>query len=536
MAEPIFAELDTLFPLYLVLNDQDEVSYLSQALAAEIGDDAIGKHFQLAFSVTRPLLRAPLTALKNFSNQLFLFNIPGKTFAMRGALVDSLRRNQRQVMVVTPWLTWMQEHQAQRAVSANSFPILDAQMELQLYLSSQQLMMSDLHSLLAQLKIASSDALAASAAKSEFMNHVSHELRTPLNGIVGATELLSQHSLDEASAQLVSVIRQSSAGLLTVINQVLDYSRLAAKDEPLQISTFEPVRLCQDVIDVLTIEAFRQQTRLLLKCSSEQAPAVSGDTMKIRNVLLRLTSNAIKHGGSGDVMITHQVSPPDHNGRAWLRIEVEDQGPGIPALHRARIFEPFQTLSSDNPESGPSPGLGLAMARTEVRLMGGEIGLEPAPSGQGCLFWFQVPVTAELAFNLAEPAGQSVAGDVICRQSRILLVDDNIINLQLAKIQLERLGVSVDTATSGKDALEKASQQQYTMILMDIQMPGMSGTDTSILLRKLPSYINVPIIAWTANSSTTELSRYQLAGINDTLAKPASMVMLKKLLDKWTIV
>lgn len=525
MTESASVCLDPVFPLYLRINDQGVICGVSERLAEHIGVEAVGRHFAVAFNIVRPLLNNTEQPLSGFQNQLFLFRTPNDTFAMRGELKKLPELNGDMLMLVTPWLTWMLEHQPAVLLPANCFPAADAQIDLQIYLGSQTMVMDDLHKILSQLKRAKTRATLASDAKSRFINHVSHELRTPLNGITGAVELLGQNEVSQESLSLIEVMKKSSAALLTVINQILDYSNSVSGSGEVQLSIFNPADICQDVMDIVTVEAFRNNAQMILRPATRSNMSLSGDAVKIKNILLSLVANAIKHGSPGEVVIEYRVNAQADGDQTELTIEVRDSGPGLEAELREKFFE---EPAAD--QAGlPGDGLGLWVAQTGIRLMGGELGVKDNDSGAGCCFWFTVPVK-RLTDTQTSRLQQEAAA--LPQTRSILLVDDNPVNLKLAKLQLQRLGMSVDTAGSGEEALTKCRVEVFSLVLMDIQMPRLSGIDTARLLQEQSSYRDIPIVAWTANASESERSQFKAAGMTDILPKPTSKEMFSALLRK----
>lgn len=525
MISPVSVRLDPVYPLYLRINSQGDICELSDKLAQQIGMESVGKKFLAAFNVVRPLLKGASQPLTHFENQLFLFRTPTDSFAMRGELRMLSEFNGDMLMLVTPWLAWMLEHKPERLLPADCFPAADAQLDLQIYLGSQQMIMDDLQKLLTQLKQANAQATLASDAKTQFINHVSHELRTPLNGIASAVELLGQNELNQESRVLVDVMQKSSSALLTIVNEILDYSNSVSSSGAVRPSEFDPGSLCQGVIDILTVEVFRRNATLELQPATEST-LLLGDAVKLKNILLSLVTNAIKHAGSGKISIAYRVSEQGESTQTELYIEVRDSGPGLNAELREKFFDQPSPALSDPPKQG----LGLWVAQTGVRLLGGEFGLEDNENEPGSCFWFKVPVTRVTA---AKTASRAAINPNLPPPASILLVDDNAVNLKLARLQLERLGMIIDTASSGEDALKMCQEKEFSLILMDIQMPGLTGVETTSLLRTQASYSDTPIIAWTANASNSEQLLYRKAGISDILPKPASKELFSSLLKKW---
>ncbi|MDO8907895.1 MAG: ATP-binding protein [Pseudohongiella sp.] len=521
--------LDSVFPLYLVMDQDGTVRFISDQLAEEIGNACLGQKFAEWFIVKRPILAAHVPEFNLLQRQMFLFITKDGTFAMRGQLLVPAPDDSNITMVITPWLTWMQENRPDRLVSPKSYPVADAQLELQLYLSTQQMMMDDMNGLLLDLQKATNQAIAASSVKSQFVNHISHELRTPLNGILSAAELLKYESASPHARQLIDVIRKSSDALLGIINQILYYSQISSGNLTLAIKQFDPAQLCRDVLQIMSVLARQNNITIEVKIHRLLPASVSADAQRIHNVLLNLVGNAIKHCEGADVVVSVSIRPESLPASPRLLFEVQDSGPGVPPADRDRIFEPFATIAGRKLHGESASGLGLAIVKSEVTVLGGDIGIGDTPSGKGSLFWFDVPVELIHQAQVTIPPEDSA----VKLSGRVLVVDDNNINLKLCKLQIERFGLHVDAADSAADAIALATGNQYQLILMDIQMPGMDGKEAAAVVRQLPQYTQTPIIAWTANACEIEAKSYQSSGFNDTLVKPVTTESLRSMLVKW---
>jgi signal transduction histidine kinase/CheY-like chemotaxis protein len=521
--------LDSVFPLYLVLDKHNRVKFVSDQLQREIGNDCQGEHFVSGFIVKRPVLAEHVPDIRLLGRQLFLFMTQDGTFAMRGQLLPPSTGDDDVTMVIAPWLTWMQENQPSRRVSPKSFPVADAQLELQLYLNTQQMMIDDMNNLLVNLQIATDQAVAANKVKSQFVNHISHELRTPLNGIVSAAELLKTETVSPHVEQLISVIGKSSVALLGIINQILHFSQISSGHATLTLEGFDPAKLCKDVLDITGLLAQQNNIKIELQIVQPLPESVSADALRIHNVLLNLVGNAIKHCKGADVLIKVSMKAAQASARPTLMFEVQDNGPGVPIADRLRIFEPFATIDKPKKSNESTSGLGLAIVKSEVELMSGRIGVTDTPSGKGSSFWFDIPVT--ISSNTSSQ--MSVDSSHLLLSGTVLIVDDNEINLRLCKIQLQKLGLHVDAAGSAAQAIELATQNQYQLILMDVQMPEMNGPQATRLIRQLSQYKDVAIIAWTANACEIEKNSYATTGFNDTLVKPVNNQSFRNMLVKW---
>lgn len=521
--------LDSVFPLYLVLDKHNSVKFVSDQLRLEIGADCLGELFVNAFIVKRPVLAAHVPDLRLLGRQLFLLITHNGDFAMRGQLLPTSPSDEDVIMVITPWLTWMQENRPSRLVSPKSFPIADAQLELQLYLNTQQMMIDDMNNLLVNLQKATDEAMAASQVKSQFVNHISHELRTPLNGIVSAAELLKNETVNPHVEQLIAVIGKSSEALLGIINQILYYSQMSSGNSALNIKEFDPAQSGRDILQITSLLAKQHNIKIQLDIRNPLPESVSADALRIHNVLLNLVGNAIKHCNGADVLIRVSLRAQKNPKRPLLLFEVQDSGPGIPIADRQRIFEPFATAGKLNTSKDSTSGLGLAIVKSDVELMGGSIGVTDTNTGKGSLFWFEIPVT----MNPESAVAATLSNKPVTLTGTVLLVDDNQINRQLCKLQIQKFGLQADTAESGAHAIELAALKPYQLILMDIQMPEMSGQQATRLIRQLPFHSTTPIIAWTANACETEAKTYVLSGFNDTLIKPVNHQSLSNMLTKW---
>ena len=521
--------LGSVYPLYLVLDKQNRVKFVSDQLQREIGNKCQGEHFVSGFTVKRPALAKHVPDISLLGRQLFLFITLDGEFAMRGQLLPPSPGDDDVTMVITPWLTWMQENRPSRLLSPNSFPIADAQLELQLNLNTQQMMIDDMNNLLLNLQIANEKAIAASKVKSQFVNHISHELRTPLNGIVSAAELLKAETVNPHAAQLISVIGKSSEALLGIINQILHFSQLSSGNATLVIKEFDPAQLCKDVLDITSLLAQQNNVQIKLQLEQRLPESVSADALKIHNVLLNLVGNAIKHCEGADVLVKVSLKAAQASARTSVMFEVQDSGPGVPIADRQRIFEPFATIDRPKKSKDSTSGLGLAIVKSEVELMRGRIGVSDTPSGKGSSFWFDVPVT----ITSSTSSLKSLDSNQILLSGNVLIVDDNEINLRLCMLQLQKWGLHVDAAESAAQAIELARHNQYQLILMDIQMPEMDGQQATRLIRQFPHYRDAPVIAWTANACEVEAKSFVISGFSDTLVKPANNQSFRNMLMKW---
>ncbi len=384
----------------------------------------------------------------------------------------------------------------------------------------------------AQLKEAKEAAEAATRAKSDFLANMSHEIRTPMNVILGFLELvLEDAALPQRWRRHLAKAQISASALLGLINDILDVSKLESGKFSIEARPFHLRRLMAEVHETLAVKAREKGLDLLLEMDPSIGEALVGDPLRIRQILFNLIENAVKFTERGRVALS--VTPGDRPGR--YHFAVEDTGIGIPASRLGQIFEPFTQADASMTRRFGGTGLGTTISRELVELMGGAIWVE-SEEGRGSTFHF----TLELASTDQAPEhtdvfvvpGKPVA-PIKRHGFRILVVEDMEANVELAKIRLERQGHTVSVACDGREAVSRFQQHPYDVILMDIQMPRMSGTEATARIRALEAGTgrHVPIIAMTAGVSKDEMKRDYEAGVDAIVAKPIDFGKLFRMID-----
>ncbi len=379
-----------------------------------------------------------------------------------------------------------------------------------------------------QLIQAKDRAEAASRSKTEFLATVSHELRTPMNGVLGNLTLLGDSNLGPDDKRLADVARRSAESLLRLLDDILDLSKLEARRIELEEADCAPAQLVESVLDVLRPRANEKGVTLNARMMPSVPDVIVTDPARLRQILFNLVGNAVKFTEEGSVSVRARRGEDRDNGRFLLEFEVEDSGIGIAPEAVPSLFDRFTQADSSITRRYGGTGLGLAICRDLCIMMGGAIGVETAP-GRGSVFRFSIVtrIGDPSALRLVEPSVTEAARNAALPSLRVLAVDDIDVNRDIVRGILERSGHKVALAANGSDAVRMAREQDFDMILMDIQMPGMDGLTATRRIRDLPDTRGVvPIIALTAHASGSSRPECLSAGMNGFVTKPLRPVAL----------
>ena len=377
-------------------------------------------------------------------------------------------------------------------------------------------------------------AETANIAKSAFLANMSHEIRTPLNAITGMAHLLRRSGLTVEQTDKLNKLENAGNHLLKIINDVLDLSKIEAGKFTLEDAPVHIEALIGNITSMLGQRAHDKGLRLQIETVS-LPHNLHGDPTRLQQALLNYAANALKFTEHGHITL-RVTQDAETDNTATLRFEVEDTGIGISHEAQSRLFTAFEQADNSTTRQYGGTGLGLAITRKIAEVMGGSAGVISTP-GQGSTFWFTVVLRkSQGKIATAADAKMETAEQIILHEhtgKRILLAEDEPINREIAQIMLEDVGLHVDLAKDGKEALEKARSGGYALILMDMQMPVLNGLDATRQIRLLSGHRATPILAMTANAFAENKDQCFEAGMDDFISKPVTPEVLYATLLKW---
>ncbi len=378
--------------------------------------------------------------------------------------------------------------------------------------------------------------------KSEFLARMSHEIRTPMNGIIGYSRLLQETQLGSEQAEMLDTVVRSGESLLTILNDILDLSKVEAGRMEVEQIPCSPAAVLQEVARLFGQQASAKRIELRTELHPGLPSVVTGDPVRLRQVLANLVANAVKFTDRGAVTLRAAPLASESPHQLRVQFEVEDTGIGIPASAMPDLFSPFHQADGSTTRRYGGTGLGLAISKAIVELMGGRIAVH-SQEGRGSRFWFSVtfgvaadapapvqtvPVTAPPDPRESPSPGRASA--------RVLIVEDNPVNQTLTERILTRIGCAVEVAENGRIALDRVTgaAQPFDLILMDCQMPEMDGYEATRAIRQMPGpAARTPIVAMTANAMAGDREKCLRAGMDDFLAKPFQLAELRAKVAQW---
>ena len=377
---------------------------------------------------------------------------------------------------------------------------------------------------------AKEQALQLSDAKEMFLSVMSHEIRTPLNAVIGMTHLLLENEPKPSQVEDLNILKFSGENLLNIINDILDFTKIETGNLQLESLPFSIQTLAADIINSLQVNAIKKSNNMILDMDDSIPGEVLGDKTRLYQILMNLLGNAIKFTDYGKIRLVAKLIEETDND-VMVGFEIRDTGIGIPEDKQSYIFESFTQAKPDISRKYGGTGLGLAITKKLLHLYDSEIQVK-SKEGKGTVFSFSIrfkKVSGDINANKIPDKLPAFVG------KKLLVVDDNDINILIAKRILSKWGFELDFASDGRKAIEKVMQNAYDLILMDIRMPGIDGFETAAIIRDLPEerFKTVPIIALTASALHDEMEKFEASGMNGHILKPFQSEDIKKLLSDY---
>ena len=381
---------------------------------------------------------------------------------------------------------------------------------------------------------------AASQAKSDFLSRMSHEIRTPMNSVLGMAHLALRTRLTPKQRDYVEKIHGSGQHLLGLIDSILDLSKIEAGKFELDAVDFTFAKMMEDLRHLCAPQATAKGLRLAFDFGPDIPARMHGDPLRLSQVLINFTTNAIKFTERGEIRVSARILEPRPDACCLLRFEIEDSGVGISKADQDRLFQVFQQGASGGKRRQRGSGLGLAISKQLVNMMGGEVGMVSAP-GQGSTFWFTVKLSKASAAVHSSSCDSPCCGSLpsgsqalnMIKGARLLVADDHPLNQQVARELLEAAGATVCVANDGREAVALLRQQSFDCLLLDVHMPELDGYATTRCIRADPALADLPVIALTASAWNQDRDGCLAAGMNDFVSKPIRPERLYACVAKW---
>ena len=382
-----------------------------------------------------------------------------------------------------------------------------------------------------KLRDAHTKALQASASKSLFLANMSHEIRTPMNGVLGNAGLLLEDNLTSSQKKIAANIVKSGESMMQILNDILDFSKIDAGQVSLYPHTFNLREQFSSIHQLFEMQAAEKGIDFRLELDKKIPENVYADSTRLRQIVSNLVSNAIKFTKKGWVALRIKLVGSNEK-EATIRIEVEDTGIGISENNQKNLFIEFSQADQSTTKEFGGTGLGLSISQRLAKMLDGTIEVVSEPE-KGSLFWLEFKLQIATITQMQTKDDKAADEKENLGKLKVLLVEDNAINLELASNYLSRFGIEYEAAINGKEAVEKLKNQTYDIVLMDCQMPIMDGYEATRTIRNFKLSTQPIIIAMTANAMSGDEEKCRAAGMDDYLSKPISRSKLKTILTKW---
>ena len=531
-SDQFWDELQNLFTLVGQIDDDGHLVRASPLLAEKCRIDLSQhiKFFEL-FKFKRPTpFNGSMASAREAVGELFLGFSDELGFAIRGQVLDYTEMGIEGLCFVgVPWLWWIEGNAVDSTPTMSDFPVHDVQMDQLFFMSTQQSMVEDLQALNEQLKAAKLEVERANEARQKYFHHVSHEMRTPLNGVISALSLMSDFKLDGKLLEYSELATASADRLLEVINFTLETASLESHMSEAEESAFRLDDLIDECLILARSRSLEKGLELRRSGERDLVNIYTGRLKLLRQVLTNLLSNAVKFSQSGTVTLGALKCESNDSHRDLIEFSVSDQGPGIPANAIEKLFEPFATGLSSETQQAQGTGLGLSIVERFVNALGGEVRVQSSV-GEGTIFSFSIPLLLATENTNLQRTEVAIPAFSSAFSGTVLLIGEQKVSQQLNGKVLESMGLKVVTTDSDAAArvLVEAQPDMFDLIFIDLDMPSMHGDSPAQGLLAASGATNIPVLALSAHSTTTDRLKAEQAGMHDLLSKPLLISELRK--------
>ena len=531
-----------LFPFHLAVDQDLRLVQAGPALKKAAAKEVIGRPFAELFSVERPsVFDLSFEALEGARGQLFVIKRLDVTLQLKGQWLPVENAGRQLIFVCTPWVSDLSEFTA-LGLKLQDLAVHDPTVEQLTLLRTTQLALSDskrqsdmLKERTLQLEAERQRAEEANAAKSTFLAVMSHEVRTPLNGILGMAGLLLDSDLAPHFRAQVEAINTAGTSLMGLLNDILDLSKIEAGKLDLEDVDFSPKQALEEAAAIWGSRIRDMGLEFDLEIDQAVPGALKGDPARLRQIVFNYLSNAAKFTKTGRIVLRAELAA-NAEGGSDFKVSVIDTGIGVSPDVQNRLFQKFSQAETNISRRFGGSGLGLAISKQLAEMMKGSVGME-STEGEGSTFWFKLPCRVGDEAAVTQHKEGLFQGWTPPRSGgprlNVLVAEDNMINQVVLSTLLTRAGHDCDVVSNGAEAVEAVKQAPFDLILMDVQMPVMSGPEAASKIRDMdPATARIPIIAVTANAMRGDRERYLAAGMDGYVSKPIDPRELFKTIDR----